>query len=91
MIFCVTCQHHYHLACLDPPLTKMPKLSGGDFQCSDCACASESEHEDAAVKKENSPVGSVNNYRSAMIKLCRRRMQTCPWPSAESRESGPLQ
>lgn len=27
MIVCDTCRHPYHIGCLDPPLTKIPKKS----------------------------------------------------------------
>ncbi|KAH7722388.1 PHD-finger family protein [Aphelenchoides avenae] len=53
MIFCTTCKHDYHLGCLDPPLTKMPKLRTAEqFECAECASRSESEHEEA-VKQES--------------------------------------
>merc|ERR1719219_1326795 len=34
---CDTCQHHYHLGCLAPPLTRMPKKSKQyGWSCSEC-------------------------------------------------------
>ena len=34
---CDTCQHHYHLGCLTPPLTRMPKKSKQwGWSCSEC-------------------------------------------------------
>lgn len=34
---CDSCQLHYHLACLDPPLTRMPKKTKSlGWQCSEC-------------------------------------------------------
>uniref|UniRef100_T1JG44 PHD finger protein 14 n=1 Tax=Strigamia maritima TaxID=126957 RepID=T1JG44_STRMM len=34
---CDTCQLHYHLGCLDPPLTRMPKKTKQQgWQCSEC-------------------------------------------------------
>jgi hypothetical protein len=40
LALCDTCNHHYHLACLDPPLKKMPHKSARFlWECSNCACA----------------------------------------------------
>ncbi|XP_071942117.1 PHD finger protein 14-like [Antedon mediterranea] len=40
---CDTCKNHYHLSCLDPPLTRMPKKTAfSAWQCSECV-TSESE------------------------------------------------
>lgn len=37
MAHCDTCGKHYHLACLDPPLTKLPKkTSQCGWECSKC-------------------------------------------------------
>ena len=34
---CDTCKLHYHLGCLTPPLTRMPKKSGHyGWSCSEC-------------------------------------------------------
>ncbi|XP_078461962.1 PHD finger protein 14 isoform X2 [Lampetra planeri] len=34
---CDTCQRYYHLGCLDPPLTRMPRRSKNSYwQCSEC-------------------------------------------------------
>lgn len=47
LIFCDTCKHHYHLACLDPPLKRMPILRKAEtFECADCYCPSSSDEED---------------------------------------------
>uniref|UniRef100_A0A914XKU5 PHD-type domain-containing protein n=1 Tax=Plectus sambesii TaxID=2011161 RepID=A0A914XKU5_9BILA len=41
---CDTCAKHYHLACLDPPLTRMPKKTAQyGWECSKCADDSESD------------------------------------------------
>ncbi|XP_066944192.1 uncharacterized protein [Macrobrachium rosenbergii] len=43
LIECDTCGHYYHLSCLDPPLTRMPKKTKQmGWQCSDC-CKSDSD------------------------------------------------
>ena len=37
LALCDKCHLHYHLGCLDPPLTRMPKKTRfGGWQCSDC-------------------------------------------------------
>lgn len=37
LALCDSCNFHYHLYCLDPPLTRMPKKTKfGGWQCSDC-------------------------------------------------------
>uniref|UniRef100_A0A183CH51 PHD domain-containing protein n=1 Tax=Globodera pallida TaxID=36090 RepID=A0A183CH51_GLOPA len=44
LVYCDTCKCHYHIGCLDPPLVKMPaKSKFSRFECSDCACPSETE------------------------------------------------
>ncbi|CAL4061328.1 unnamed protein product, partial [Meganyctiphanes norvegica] len=44
MIECDTCSLYYHLACLDPPLTRMPKKTKQmGWQCSDCCKSSDSD------------------------------------------------
>uniref|UniRef100_A0A6A7G0N3 Mucin-5AC-like n=1 Tax=Hirondellea gigas TaxID=1518452 RepID=A0A6A7G0N3_9CRUS len=43
-IQCDTCVLYYHLCCLDPPLTRMPKKTKQmGWQCSDCCKSSDSE------------------------------------------------
>ncbi|KAF2348317.1 Zinc finger PHD-finger [Trinorchestia longiramus] len=43
-ILCDTCALYYHLCCLDPPLTRMPKKTKQmGWQCSDCCRSSDSE------------------------------------------------
>uniref|UniRef100_A0A183CH46 PHD-type domain-containing protein n=1 Tax=Globodera pallida TaxID=36090 RepID=A0A183CH46_GLOPA len=44
LVYCDTCKCHYHIGCLDPPLVKMPaKSKFSRFECSDCACPSETD------------------------------------------------
>ncbi|KAG8196845.1 hypothetical protein JTE90_027558 [Oedothorax gibbosus] len=43
---CDSCQLHYHLACLDPPLTRMPKKTKSlGWQCSECDKTEEEEEQ----------------------------------------------
>ncbi|XP_028394581.1 PHD finger protein 14-like [Dendronephthya gigantea] len=49
MVDCDTCHSYYHLACVDPPLTRMPKKSSTLlWQCTECDSSS-SEDEDNKV------------------------------------------
>ncbi|XP_076332725.1 PHD finger protein 14 isoform X4 [Tachypleus tridentatus] len=44
---CDSCQLHYHLYCLDPPLTRMPKKTKSQgWQCSECDKTEEDDHEE---------------------------------------------
>lgn len=44
MATCDTCQLHYHIHCLDPPLAKVPKKSAKwGWQCHKCCYNSEDE------------------------------------------------
>ena len=41
LALCDTCHNHYHLACLDPPLTRMPRKSKtAGWECWRCAAVS---------------------------------------------------
>ncbi|KAJ8036545.1 PHD finger protein 14 [Holothuria leucospilota] len=41
LLQCDTCKKHYHLGCLDPPLTRMPKKTAfAGWQCSQCVGSS---------------------------------------------------
>ncbi|XP_077997010.1 PHD finger protein 14-like [Glandiceps talaboti] len=43
LALCDTCKKYYHLGCLDPPLSRMPKKTTySGWQCSEC-CSSESD------------------------------------------------
>lgn len=49
---CDTCNFYYHIYCLDPPLTRVPKKTKfGGWQCSDCS--EKDEEEEEAVEKQN--------------------------------------
>uniref|UniRef100_A0A0N5AX33 PHD-type domain-containing protein n=1 Tax=Syphacia muris TaxID=451379 RepID=A0A0N5AX33_9BILA len=44
LVYCDFCKKHFHLACLDPPLTKMPKLGRNHvWMCSNCGQSSDEE------------------------------------------------
>ena len=43
---CSICKNFYHLGCVDPPLTRMPKTSGKwQWRCTECDSSDESEAE----------------------------------------------
>ncbi|CAH2001406.1 unnamed protein product [Acanthoscelides obtectus] len=50
MAKCDTCYLYYHLSCLNPPLTRLPKKSKlFGWQCSECDKSSDSESEQVLV------------------------------------------
>lgn len=50
---CDTCKCHFHIYCLDPPLTRVPKKTKfGGWQCSDCSERDEEEQEEA-IEEQN--------------------------------------
>ena len=54
LALCDSCQLYYHLYCLDPPLTRMPKKTRfGGWQCSDCT---EQETQDSDNEASNQSV-----------------------------------
>ncbi|XP_064470964.1 PHD finger protein 14-like [Ornithodoros turicata] len=62
---CDSCQLHYHLYCLDPPLTRMPKKTKSmGWQCSECDKNADDEKErhcdlDAPRRLRDFPRGTV--------------------------------
>lgn len=50
---CDTCHAYFHIYCLDPPLTRVPKKTKvAGWQCSDCAERDEEEQEEA-IEEQN--------------------------------------
>uniref|UniRef100_A0A8C2DZW6 PHD finger protein 14 n=1 Tax=Cyprinus carpio TaxID=7962 RepID=A0A8C2DZW6_CYPCA len=61
LLLCDTCKLHYHLGCLDPPLTRMPKKTKNSYwQCSECDQASSDE---ADIAMETLPDGTKRSRR----------------------------
>lgn len=57
LALCDSCDLHFHLYCLDPPLTRMPKKTKfGGWQCSDCT-----EKEDAQYSAEGKDTEHLGN------------------------------
>ncbi|XP_069067934.1 PHD finger protein 14 isoform X2 [Pleurodeles waltl] len=63
LLLCDTCKLHYHLGCLDPPLTRMPKKTKNSYwQCSECDQAGSSDME-ADIAMETLPDGTKRSRR----------------------------
>uniref|UniRef100_A0A6I8SX56 PHD finger protein 14 n=1 Tax=Xenopus tropicalis TaxID=8364 RepID=A0A6I8SX56_XENTR len=63
LLLCDTCKLHYHLGCLDPPLTRMPKKTKNSYwQCSECDQAGSSDIE-ADFAMETLPDGTKRSRR----------------------------
>lgn len=53
LALCDTCHSYFHIYCLDPPLTRVPKKTKfGGWQCSDCSERDEEEQEEA-IEEQN--------------------------------------
>uniref|UniRef100_A0A8B9WEC3 PHD finger protein 14 n=1 Tax=Bos mutus grunniens TaxID=30521 RepID=A0A8B9WEC3_BOSMU len=63
LLLCDTCKLHYHLGCLDPPLTRMPRKTKNSYwQCSECDQAGSSDME-AEMAMETLPDGTKRSRR----------------------------
>ncbi|XP_073438206.1 PHD finger protein 14 isoform X3 [Dendrobates tinctorius] len=63
LLLCDTCKLHYHLGCLEPPLTRMPKKTKNSYwQCSECDQAGSSDLE-ADFAMETLPNGTKRSRR----------------------------
>ncbi|XP_039768758.1 PHD finger protein 14 [Ornithorhynchus anatinus] len=63
LLLCDTCKLHYHLGCLDPPLTRMPRKTKNSYwQCSECDQAGSSDLE-TDVAMETLPDGTKRSRR----------------------------
>uniref|UniRef100_A0A8C9W9T0 PHD finger protein 14 n=1 Tax=Scleropages formosus TaxID=113540 RepID=A0A8C9W9T0_SCLFO len=61
LLLCDTCKLYYHLGCLDPPLSRMPKKTKNSYwQCSECDQASSDE---ADIAMETLPDGTKRSRR----------------------------
>uniref|UniRef100_A0A3Q0RRF0 PHD finger protein 14 n=1 Tax=Amphilophus citrinellus TaxID=61819 RepID=A0A3Q0RRF0_AMPCI len=61
LVLCDTCKLYYHLGCLEPPLTRMPKKTKNSYwQCSECDQASSDE---ANIAMETLPDGTKRSRR----------------------------
>lgn len=54
LALCDSCMLHYHLYCLDPPLTRMPKKTRfGGWQCSDCTEQQETQESEGETSNQS--------------------------------------
>ncbi|XP_077447142.1 PHD finger protein 14 isoform X2 [Stigmatopora argus] len=61
LVLCDTCKLYYHLGCLEPPLTRMPKKTKNSYwQCSECDQASSDE---TGIAMETLPDGTKRSRR----------------------------
>ncbi|XP_022105583.1 PHD finger protein 14-like isoform X2 [Acanthaster planci] len=72
LALCDTCKKHYHLGCLDPPLSRMPKKTAfSGWQCSECVSSSsdtsmaetvEGEEGDEAGRRKRRVIREPNKF-----------------------------
>ncbi|XP_033624200.1 PHD finger protein 14-like [Asterias rubens] len=72
LALCDTCKKHYHLGCLDPPLSRMPKKTAfSGWQCSECVGSSsdtsvaetiEGEERDEAGRRKRRVIREPNKF-----------------------------
>ncbi|EDV28296.1 uncharacterized protein TRIADDRAFT_53785 [Trichoplax adhaerens] len=68
MALCDTCRKYYHLACLSPPLMKMPrKTAKFGWQCSDCVKSDDSDDEALMITNVNSPRQMRSNRKPTVV------------------------
>ncbi|XP_070547071.1 PHD finger protein 14-like isoform X2 [Ptychodera flava] len=70
LALCDTCKKYYHLGCLDPPLTRMPKKTTySGWQCSEC-CSSDSDSSTAppAAVEATTPEGDKTRRSRRQIR-----------------------
>lgn len=64
LALCDTCQSYFHIYCLDPPLTRVPKKTKfGGWQCSDCSEKDEEEQEEALEEQNTIAIQEVDGPR----------------------------
>uniref|UniRef100_A0A4W5QWQ1 PHD finger protein 14 n=1 Tax=Hucho hucho TaxID=62062 RepID=A0A4W5QWQ1_9TELE len=86
LLLCDTCKLYYHLGCLEPPLTRMPKKTKNSYwQCSECDQASS---DDADIAMETMPDGTKRSRRQIKgpIKFIPQEMS--PDPKKRDRTRG---
>ena len=63
LVHCDTCRQHYHLGCLDPPLTRMPKKSRlYAWECSECHRSSSSD-DNVVIVDANGNAGNMGRAK----------------------------
>lgn len=71
---CDTCQLHYHLGCLTPPLTRMPKKSKQyGWSCSECYPDSSSDEEAKLIRASEELANNTEGPNGGKARTQRRR------------------
>ena len=66
LALCDSCKLHFHLYCLDPPLTRMPKKTRfGGWQCSDCTDKQKKQQYEPDLDVEHEDEDDQNEESSA--------------------------
>lgn len=64
LALCDTCHSYFHIYCLDPPLTRVPKKTRfGGWQCSDCSERDEEEQEEADEERNTQAIQEADGPR----------------------------
>lgn len=64
LALCDTCHSYFHIYCLDPPLTRVPKKTRfGGWQCSDCSERDEEEQEEADEERNTLAIQEADEPR----------------------------
>ena len=67
---CDTCKLHYHLSCLTPPLTRMPKKSKlYGWSCSECYPHSTSDEEGYNMDQDQESIDDATKKRNRSRRL----------------------
>ncbi|CAL8397441.1 unnamed protein product [Gadus morhua 'NCC'] len=86
LLLCDTCKLYYHLGCLEPPLTRMPKKTKNSYwQCSECDQASSDE---ADIAMETLPDGTKRSRRQIKGPLKFIPQEMSPEPKKHQRTRG---
>ncbi|KAL0962129.1 hypothetical protein UPYG_G00336090 [Umbra pygmaea] len=86
LLLCDTCKLYYHLGCLEPPLTRMPKKTKNSYwQCSECDQASSDE---ADIAMQTLPNGTKRSRRQIKGPMKFIPQEMSPEPRKRDRTRG---
>ncbi|KAJ7991703.1 hypothetical protein DPEC_G00286630 [Dallia pectoralis] len=86
LLLCDTCKLYYHLGCLEPPLTRMPKKTKNSYwQCSECDQASSDE---ADMAMQTLPNGTKRSRRQIKGPMKFIPQEMSPEPRKRDRTRG---
>lgn len=94
LALCDTCNSYFHIYCLDPPLTRVPKKTKfGGWQCSDCSERDEEEQDEALEEQSTLAIQEVDGPRKLRERIkfpdkyCHESMLMADFWSASKRKS----